>query len=318
MKVLIIGAGALGIGVGATLAKSGMQVDFVARGVTKDAILRDGISRKGILGDIDIEPSVVGVYDDYSKLPENAYDYVIIATKTTANEEVALSLSQNRKCITDRGVICFMQNGCGVEEAFEQYFEPDELYHCRVITGFEKTAANESKVTVHQAPVLLGSLNGIDASILNPLAQALDMSGLEAKVVDGDELSKALWSKLIYNTTLNPLGAILNMSYGELADSDYAHSIMDILIEETFEIMKAIGGETYWETADEYRTALFEDMVPKTYEHRSSTLQDIEKKQKTEIDTLTGSLLTMASNCNVSAPVHTMLYSLVKAKEEKF
>ncbi len=318
MRVLIIGAGALGIGIGASLKKGGVDVDFLARGLTKAAIDDGGISRKGRFKSIEIPAGEVGTYEIYARLPEKAYDYVIISTKTNANENVALMISQNRTCMKDGGKIVFMQNGYGYEEPFLQYFDKSELYHSRVITGFRKENANESVITVHQAPILIGSLFGYNEAEVTMLAEAINRSGLETQAVTSEEICKALWAKLIYNTTLNPLGAILNMSYGELADSDYAHSIMDILIEETFEIMNAAGGSTYWENAEAYRTALYEDMIPKTYNHRSSTLQDIEKKQKTEIDTLTGSLLNIASQYNLNVPVHTMIYALVKAMEDKF
>lgn len=159
---------------------------------------------------------------------------------------------------------------------------------------------------------------GNDPVAVEPLVNAISESGIPAEIVDRDDLRKSLWAKFIYNTTLNPLGAILSMSYGELSESEYAHSIMDILIEEAFDIMHAAGAGTYWNTADEYRHVLFEQMIPVTYKHRSSTLQDIEKKQKTEIDTLTGSLINMASQYNVAAPMQTVMYSLVKALEDKF
>lgn len=316
MRTLIIGAGALGIAIGASLKDSGFDVDFLARGTTKNAIDEYGISRKGMFKNIEIKPGETGTYDRYENLPDDAYDYVIISAKTIANDEISISLSQNRACMKDGCKIVFMQNGMGYEEPFLRYFDQDILYHSRVITGFRKIAANESEVTAHQAPVLIGSIYGYNVDDVAPLAEAVNASGIPANTEL--DLSKALWAKLIYNTTLNPLGAILGMSYGELADSDYAHSIMDILIEETFEIMKTSGGSTYWEDADAYRDALFEEMIPVTYEHRSSTLQDIERKQRTEIDTLTGSLLNLASQCNVAAPVHSMIYSLVKALEEKF
>lgn len=211
-----------------------------------------------------------------------------------------------------------MQNGYGYEEPFLKYFEQDILYHSRVITGFRKTSACDSVITAHQAPILIGSLYGADPVVVEPIVKAIQDSGIPAEIVDEVDLSKALWAKLIYNTTLNPLGAILGMSYGELADSEYAHSIMDILIEESFDIMRAAGESTFWQDAESYRNVLFEQMIPVTYEHRSSTLQDIEKKQKTEIDTLTGSLINLASQYNVAAPMHTVMYSLIKALEEKF
>lgn len=318
MKTLIIGAGALGIGIGASLISSGISVDFLARGTTKKAIDTDGISRRGYFRDIEIAAEAVTTYDSYDKLPKQAYDYVIISTKTNANEEVALNISRARDCMAVGCKLVFMQNGMGYEEPFLRYFEQELLYHSRVITGFKKTAGGDSVVTAHQAPILIGSLYGNDPVAVEPLANAISESGIPAEIVDRVDLKKSLWAKLIYNTTLNPLGAVLGMSYGELADSEYAHSIMDILIEEAFDIMHAAGADTYWNTADEYRDVLFEQMIPVTYGHRSSTLQDIEKKQKTEIDTLTGSLINMASQYNVAAPMQTVMYSLVKALEDKF
>ncbi len=316
MRTLIIGAGALGIGIGASLADSGFKVDFIARGNTKQAIDENGISRKGWFRDIIIPAGRVNAYDNYEDLPENAYDYIIISTKTLANQEVATQLDDNSICMKDGCKVVFMQNGMGYEKPFMDFLEESEVYHSRVITGFRKEKPNESVITAHQNPVLIGSIFGYDNQPVEALAEAINRSGIPSATED--DIMEALWAKLIYNTTLNPLGAILGMSYGELADSEYAHSIMDILIEETYQILDGVGGKTYWKNADAYRKALFEEMIPVTYEHRSSTLQDIERKQKTEIETLTGALLSMASECNVAAPVHTMIYTLVKALEEKF
>lgn len=317
MKVLIIGAGSVGIGVGASLKCSNVDVDFITSTYeTKRAIEAGGIARKGMFGNIGIMKGQVGVYDEYSKLPKDAYDYIIIATKTTANAEVAEKLSEAEACMKDTGVIVFMQNGMGYEAPFLEYFHEESLYHSRVITGFKREVPNESTVTAHQAPILFGSIYGGDLAVVKPLADAINKSGLPAEI--DEDISIALWDKFIYNTTLNPLGAILDMSYGELAESEYAHSMLDILIEETFAVIKAAGCRTYWADADEYRDELFNNLIPVTGAHRSSTLQDIKRGKKTEIDTMTGSLLAIASQCNVAVPVHTMIYSLVKAMEEKF
>ncbi|MBR3832726.1 MAG: 2-dehydropantoate 2-reductase [Lachnospiraceae bacterium] len=317
MKVLIIGAGAVGIGIGASLKCSNVDVDFITSTFEVGRAINEyGIARKGLFGNVAIAKGQVGVYEEYAKLPKDAYDYVIIATKTIANLEVATKLSEAEACMKDTGVIVFMQNGMGYEAPFLEYFHESSLYHSRVITGFKQEVINESTVTAHQAPILIGSIYGGDLDIVRPLADAINKSGLPAQV--DEDISIALWDKFIYNTTLNPLGAILDMSYGELAENDYAHSMLDVLIEETFAVIKAANCRTYWASADEYRDELFNNLIPVTGNHRSSTLQDIQKKKKTEIETMTGSLLAIASQCNVAVPVHTMVYSLIKAMEEKF
>lgn len=316
MKTLIIGAGAVGIGVGASLIQGGMEVEFFARGNTKNSIDKYGIKRTGVFGDYSVPAGTIKTYDSYSDLPVYEYDFVLVATKNYANEEVAAGFNEYRDCMTDECKIVFLQNGLGYQVPFLQYFEESQLYHCRLITGFEKEADNISCVTAHQAPILFGSLFGYDCEEARPLMEALVNAGVSSELKQ--DIEKDMWAKFIYNTTLNPIGAILNMTYGELADSEYAHSIMDILIEETFEIMNAVDGKTYWDNADDYREVLYNQMIPDTYNHRSSTLQDITRKQKTEIDLLTGSLLELSAECNVPAPVHSMIYWLVKALEEKF
>lgn len=316
MRVLIVGAGALGIGIGASIRVSGGEVDFIARGENYTEIKNNGIKRIGYFNDVEIPAGEVGVYETMCNAPRGEYDYVIISTKTIANASVSAELNENSEIMKPEGCIVFMQNGLGFDKSFLQYFDKSKIYHSRVITGFKKDAPNISVITAHQAPVLIGSLYENDLSVVEPLASAINKSGLPSEV--STEIEMALWAKLIYNTTLNPLGAILNKSYGELADCEYSHSIMDKLIDESFDIMKVCGAKTYWDSADEYRNVLFNEMLPVTKEHRSSTLQDIEAKRKTEIDTLTGVLLDYAENYNVAAPVHRVIYSLIKAMEENF
>lgn len=316
MKVLIIGAGAVGIGIGASLVDSGVEVDFIARGTEKEAIDKEGISRLGFFKNITIQAGKVGTYESLDDTPRDAYDYVIIATKTVANTVTNVELANNVACMKEDGCIVFMQNGMNYEEPYREYFDENMLYNSRVITGFVKVADNVSRITAHSEPILLGSIFGFDSEAVAPLADAINASGLPAET--SDHVLKAMWEKLIYNTTLNPLAAILKKNYGELAESDYARSIMDILIEETFALIKVAGVETDWEDADSYRQALFSDIIADTGEHSSSILKDIEAGQKTEIDTLTGVLLYYASHCGIAAPMHSMVYSLIKAMEEDF
>lgn len=316
MRVLIIGAGAVGVGIGASLADSGVTVDFIARGETKRVIDKEGISRIGMFKNITIPAGKVGTYPRLEDAPKDAYDYVVIATKTISNTRTSMNLAKNVSCIRENGCVVFMQNGMNYEEPYREYFDENMLYNSRVITGFVKTAENVSKITGHSEPILFGSIFGYDNGVVAPLAEAINKSGLPAEA--SDNVLKAMWEKLIYNTTLNPLGAILKKNYGELAESEYARSIMEILIEETYTLIKVAGVELDWPDADSYRHALFTEIIPDTCEHTSSILKDIEAGRRTEIDTLTGVLLYYASHCNISAPVHSMVYSLIKAMEEDF
>lgn len=316
MKVLIIGAGAIGIAIGASLESQGVEVDFLARGATLDAIRREGVGRTGLFGDYSCPADRIGVFGTYEELPEQAYDYVIISAKTMANKEISNALWNARQCMKASGILVIMQNGWGNDVPYLEHFPKEQVYNARVITGFQRTAPNISNITVHTAPILLGSLHGCDNQCIVPLQQALLASGIPTEVTD--EVGKFLWAKMLYNTTLNPLGAILGVNYGRLMESESSKAIMDLLIEETFAVIKAAGYVTCWEDAEDYKEEFYGKLIPDTYNHRASTLQDIEKKQKTEVDTLNGCIVKLANEHHIAVPTHEMIVRLIHSIEDNF
>ena len=313
MRVLIIGAGAIGVAMGTFLRSQDVEVDFIARGETAKAIREKGIHRTGLFGEYDAQ---AGCFEHYKELPESSYDYVIVSTKTMANESISEELSKVAHIFKKNGKIVIMQNGWGTAMPYLKYFPKEQVYNARVITGFQRVEANISNITVHTAPVLLGSLCGEDPSCMEPLQKALNAGGIPTEV--STEIGKFLWAKMLYNTTLNPLGAILGVNYGKLMESPASKSIMDQLIVETFQVMDAYGYETNWKTAEEYQEVFYQKLIPDTYNHRASTLQDIEKKQKTEIDTLNGCIVELAKEKGISVPTHEMIVKLIKSLEDNF
>lgn len=316
MNVLIIGAGAIGIAVGASLESQGVSVDFLARGTTLEAIKNQGVGRTGLFGDYSCKAGAVGAFASYQELPADAYDYVIVSAKTMANEEISQKLWTARACMKKTGKIVIMQNGWGNDVPYLTNFPVEQVYNARVITGFQRTSPNISNITVHTAPVLLGSLHGCNQDCMVPLQQAMNAGGIPTEVTD--EVGKYLWAKMLYNTTLNPLGAILGVNYGRLMESESSKAIMDLLIEETFAVIQAAGYTTNWECAEEYKTVFYDKLIPDTYNHRASTLQDIEKKQKTEIDTLNGCIVKLAKEHGVPVPTHEMIVRLIHSIEDNF
>jgi len=315
-QTLIIGAGSIGISLGASLHSQDMNVTFLAREQTKKAINEQGIRRTGLFGEISVPAGEVTAIADLSGLAGRAIDYALICTKTLSNADVAAMLAAHREILSENGKIVILQNGWGNDTPFRSYFSEDRIYQARVITGFARTAPNVSNITVHTAPILFGSLYGRNTDCMEPLARAIDASGIPSETTS--VLSEALWAKMLYNTTLNPLGAILRVPYGKLAESDSSRAIMDRLIDETFLVMEHCGYRSFWETPDAYRAEFYGKLIPDTYAHRSSTLQDIEKKQKTEIDTLNGCIVHLAREHDLKVPTHQMICELIAALEENY
>ncbi|SNU09283.1 ketopantoate reductase [Lachnospiraceae bacterium] len=313
MKALIIGTGAVGCAVAIATIDGGMETAVLARSETAEYLREHGLKRTGIFGDITIPADRFTVYEDYAKIP-SGYEYVIVAVKTLANEDVARELNTYSDILGQTGRIVIFQNGWGNDVPFLEYFPARQVFNARVITGFERIAPGVTNVTVHTAPILLGSLHGVATDELESLAQAISNSGIPSQV--SGELEEALWAKMLYNTTLNPLGAILNMSYGQLSSSQNLISIMNRMIDETFAVIDAAGYKTFWKNAEEYKEVFYGKLVPDTFAHRSSTLQDIEKGNLTEIGTLNGCIIRLGEEFDVPTPTHHMIVQLIRGIED--
>ena len=162
----------------------------------------------------------------------------------------------------------------------------------------------------------MGSLQKEDPGCLQEIADLITASGINCEVTD--EVDKYLWAKMLYNCTLNPLGAILDVTYGQLTENPYTLEIMNSIIDEIFEVINASPYETLWQNSDEYRDIFYSKLVPDTYNHYSSTHQDIKRKIPTEIDSLNGKVIELGEQFNIDISTNKLIYNLIKAIESTF
>ena len=316
MNILIIGAGGVGIGLAASILSQDANVSIYARGDTAKSIKENGIKRTGLFTHYTFTKDEIKVYEKYDEIPENEFDYVFVSSKTTANEDISQKLNQYRDILKKNAKIIIFQNGFGNDSEYLKYFNKDEVFCARLITGFARPERHISEVTVYTEPILLGSLQGEDPKDLQEIADKITSSGIKCEITY--ELDKYLWAKMLYNCALNPLGAILNVHYGALTENKYTIEIMNCIIDEIFNVIKASGYSTLWQTSDEYKDLFYSKLVPDTYNHYSSTHQDIQKKITTEIDSLNGKVIELGDENNIDTSTNKIIYNLIKAIESTF
>ena len=314
MNILVIGAGGVGIGLATSVASQGADVSIYARGETAKAIKENGIKRCGLFTHYEIRE--IPVYESYEEIPKNHFDYIFICSKTTANEDIAENLNRNRAILNKSTKIIIFQNGFGNDEHYLKHFTKKQVFSARVITGFTRPERHISEVTVYTEPILLGSLQGENPQELQEIADLITASGIKCEITT--EVDKYLWAKMLYNCTLNPLGAILDVTYGKLTENPYTLDIMNSIIDAIFEVIKASPYETLWDTPEEYKDIFYSKLVPDTYNHYSSTHQDIKKKIPTEIDSLNGKVIQLGKLNNVNVKTNEFIYNLIKAIESTF
>jgi 2-dehydropantoate 2-reductase len=313
VKALVIGSGAVGLGVGSCLLEAGKDVVFVTRSGRSDDLRTRGLLRTGIFGEARLPPARFGVVDALDALRGEAFDFVLVCTKTFASAEVARALAGAG--LRGNPAIVLMHNGWGSAEVFADILSRDRrerIFNARVITGFRRSAPNAVEITVHAEPIRLGSLFGVDQSPLEALASAIAQGGVPCEV--SASIERDLWAKLLYNCALNPLGALRRLPYGELAASPLNQAIMANVVREIFEVARG-RFELQWTSAGEYLRFLYEVLLPPTATHESSMLQDLRAGQRTEIDALCGAVAALGEQHEVATPVNAALRDLVHAAE---
>ncbi len=313
MHVMIYGAGAVGLGLASFLLQSKTEVTLVGREDTVRALRREGLHRTGFFGEFHAEPSAFYSFTRLQDLPRSDCGYILVCTKSQDTIEAAMDIAAWPWIKNFQGPIVLCQNGWGNAEPFAQRFPREQIASARVITGFRRPVKNQVDVTVHAEAMHLGSLYGEDPLILEPLAEAINAGGLPC--ITTPDIGKDLWAKMLYNCALNGLGAVLGVSYGKLGESEHTRGIMNGIVEEVFKVMIPSGHSTHWECPELYLAAFYEKLLPATYQHESSMLQDIQAGKPTEVDAMNGIVVRQARALGIEVPCNELVYRMVKYLE---
>jgi len=315
MRVLIYGGGSVGLGIGSCLIKSGVHVDILARKATVRDLQQEGLTRRGIFGEYVAGPAKFSSFTSLDDFCRQVYDYVLVCTKSFDSAAAAEDILRHSSILTEKTKLILFQNGWGNAQVFSSRFDDGRIYNARVITGFQRVRNNEVTVTVHADPIHVGSLFSNSQGEVEDLCRMISEGDIPCETTDSIE--KDLWAKMLYNCALNPLGAILNVPYGALAEQESARDIMRAVIEEVFDVMDATGLQTHWRKADDFIEVFYGRLVPDTAGHRSSMLQDIAAGKKTEIDALNGAVIALAGEHHIRVPYNSVLYNMVKFAEAR-
>jgi 2-dehydropantoate 2-reductase len=307
--VLVLGAGAVGSVLGAFLARAGDRVTLLGRNPHMEAIERHGLRVTGLFGEFRI--SGLRALSDPRAL-DGLAECVWITVKSPDTAAVAPLAACWR---APQAPVISAQNGIGNLEILARHVPASFILGARVIFGARIVEPGTVEVTVSAEPVRLGAYLRDDsqaAALARGWAEHLAQAGLECEW--SADIQAELWAKLLYNAALNPLGALLGCHYGQLAALEDTRAIMDEVVREAFAVARGVGVSLPWNDADQYLRHFYERLVPATYRHRSSMLQDIERGRITEIEAMNGAIWRLGEQLGQSVPRNEMLTRLIRAR----
>lgn len=309
MQADIVGKGAIGL----LLAS-----DLIASGCACRLLLREAHPKPFEvirLSDKTIKVQVPQLTPDAKSTSHTPADVLILPVKSF---QVAEALRQWQWRIGPDTIIVILCNGIGLEQII-----CDMLPHNPVVRGTTSRAALKNSATQVQetgnGDTLLGWLNTGSLSAGND--KATDTAVHQAKIQDRlssilsgarwqEDIDVILWKKVAINAVINTLTSIHDIPNGRLSEPVYQPDITELLTEiaTLFLAMKLPLSQS--ELTDTVARVIIN-----TAENYSSMHQDIVTKQRTEIDYITGQLLSQADNYGIMMPRNRQLYQQIKALE---
>lgn len=304
MHIWIYGAGAVGSGLGGFLAKAGTAVTLIGRDPHMAAIGARGLRIDGIWG----EHHVTEHLRPLRAAPaDETPDVVFVAAKSYDTEAAAADL---RTRIGPDTLVVSLQNGIGNVQVFERVLGLDRVIAGMVIIGFTIPEPGRVTVTVEADALRFGRPGREPDAAVRRVVDLMRSAELPAEAEA--DMDAVQWGKVLYNSALNPLGAILRCHYGALLAPEPWAIIGDV-IHEAFAVFAAAGIRVKWPDAPAYLTHLRDVQIPVTFDHRPTMLTDVQTRGRTEIDVINGALVTKGARAGVPTPVNATLCRLIRA-----
>lgn len=241
-------------------------------------------------------------------------DLVIIATKATAVEESARAIAGH----FPSAMVMTVQNGLGCEEVVARHGDWPIISSVTFMSGVRHSDVHveyELDTETWMGPWARGRATYAQVQRVAALVQK---SGLKAKAFE--DLLPAQWSKLLFNSSVNSIGALTDLPHvrafaarGEVADLGH---LVFAMMDEGKRVAAAVGTTLYEDPWEMNVKAVSHGQTGNDeYAHVFSMLEDIRARRPTEIDWLTGAVVREARRVGVPAPIHETLYRLVKARQ---
>jgi 2-dehydropantoate 2-reductase len=244
-------------------------------------------------------------------------DLVIIATKASAVEAAARRLAGH----FPGALVMTVQNGLGCEEVVAKYGNWPLISSITFMSGVRHSDTHVEYELDTETWLGPWSEGTADFRMAKQVAELITRSGLKAKAFK--DVRPAQWSKLIFNSVVNSIGAVTNLPHVKaFAAQDRISDLGNLvfaMMEEGKRVAGAQGIELYEDPWEMNVQAVSRGQTgSEDYAHVFSMLSDVRAKRPTEIDWLTGAIVREAQKLGIPAPLHETLFGLVKGLEHSW
>lgn len=203
-----------------------------------------------------------------------------------------------------------MQNGLGNEEIIAEHVK-------HVVRGTTAMAAHligpgHAGFEFH-SNLWIGPFEpaGTSYAQVEQLAELLNRSGL--RVVALQDARGAQWTKLIFNTAVNPVDALTLLHHGAATRFPPTGALSEALLQEGESVAKALGISLLGDPRQ-----MIAEGARATKKRNVSMFLDVIAKRPTEVDFLNGAIADLGEKLGIPVPLNRAIWQLVKGLEHSW
>ncbi|MGZ4160231.1 MAG: ketopantoate reductase family protein [Neobacillus sp.] len=303
MKILVVGAGAVGGYFGGRLLEKGEDVTFLVREGRRKQLEETGLVIESINGNVTLTPKMIVAGEE-----AESFDVILLSTKAYHLEG---AIGSFRQYVGEETIILPLLNGIlHLEKLIEEFGKE------RVIGGLcflESTLDAKGRV-IQSSPVhnlVFGERTGERTERILKMADAF--SGTKANFRLSKNINRDQWHKYLFISTLSGITTLMRAPIGPIREETNGRATLLQLTQELVGIMKQIDAPI----AEDIEAIQMTQIDGLGYSMKSSMQRDMEKLLPVEADHLHGYLLEIARSKEISVPILAAVYGNLKVYEKQ-
>jgi 2-dehydropantoate 2-reductase len=302
MRIMVMGAGAVGGYFGAKLAAAGHELHFIARGKHLDALCRHGLRVNSPGGHVIVRNASFSADPGAS----GAIDVVLFCVKSYDSESAANLL---QPVVGPDTIILSLQNG--VDNAGKL---ADRFGDRRVLAGVVYVGAQVAApgLIEHSAggKIVFGPRKGGDNGAAAKVEQILGVAGIPYE--QSLEIEAVQWRKLLWNAPFCAISCLTHATVRDIVESDVLTELAVNCMEEVKQAAAVRGVKLSTELFAE-TLAFSKTLGP----FKPSMLQDFDAGKPLEYEAFNGIVVKLLASVSRDAPVNRVFYGALKYLDDK-
>ncbi|MFA6711647.1 MAG: 2-dehydropantoate 2-reductase [Candidatus Caldatribacteriota bacterium] len=298
-NVLFLGLGAVGASIASQFADADYPISVLCDITRKERYKQNGfiINNKR--------------YDFSYYTPDEYHlpvDLIIIAVKYNNLRD---AIKQLKGLVGEKTIRMSLLNGIDSEEIIAEYSGNNNIVPS-FIYKIDATKTNNVVTHFSKGIIVFGEKTGNISTNINLIKEIFDRAVINYEV--SGHIVKRMWWKYMANIGLNQATAVLRAPYEVIQKVAYAQELARLAMEEVVLISKVMEINLSEKDID----GVMEMSRQLHPDGKSSMLQDVEAKRKTEVEMLSGKLCQLGEQYHISTPINKMFYNLIKSIENMY